>query len=47
MKKPSNKRNPVARHARRFNRAAAFRDRTKYSRNTKHKSREPFALHVC
>ena len=41
--KPS-RRNPVAKYAARFQRAASFRDRTKYRRTTKHKGREPFPL---
>jgi hypothetical protein len=46
VKKSGSRRNPVARHARRFNRAAVFRDRSKYSRKSKHKNPEPFALTV-
>jgi len=41
--KPS-RRNPVAKYAAQFQRAASFRDRTKYSRTAKHKGREPFPL---
>jgi hypothetical protein len=37
-------RNPVAKHAARLQRAATFRDRSKYRRHDKHKGREPFAL---
>lgn len=37
MKRKTPKRNPVARHAHRFNRSGAFRDRTKYTRRAKHK----------
>ena len=36
-------RNPVARHANKFNRSTAFKDRTRYRRNEKHKGTEPFA----
>jgi hypothetical protein len=39
-------RNPVAKFAGRFNRAATFRDRSKYRRNAKHKGREPFSLSI-
>ena len=35
-------RNLVAKHARQFQRAASFRDRSKYHRHNKHKGREPF-----
>ena len=47
-KKPHNpaNRNPVAKFARRFNRATSFRDRSKYRRNAKHKGREPFSLSI-
>jgi hypothetical protein len=38
------RRNPVAKHAHRANRATVFRDRTQYSRKTKHRAREPFPL---
>ena len=31
-------RNIVAKHARKFNKPKVFRDRTKYTRKTKHKS---------
>jgi len=41
--KPS-RRNPVAKYAAQFQRAASFRDRTKYRRTVKHKGREPFLL---
>jgi hypothetical protein len=43
MKHKIPRRNPVARHAGRFNRAETFRDRTRYRRKPKHKGREPFA----
>lgn len=43
---PPARRNPVAKFAGRFNRAATFRDRSKYRRNTKHKGREPFSLSI-
>ena len=36
-------RNPVAQHANKFNRSTAFKDRTRYRRNDKHKGMEPFA----
>jgi hypothetical protein len=36
------RRNLVAKHARQFQRAASFRDRSKYTRHDKHKGREPF-----
>jgi len=39
--------NPVAKHARKFNKAVAFRDRTRYARNPKHRGLEPFPLHIC
>jgi len=42
--RPPGRTNPVAKHGARFNRAATFRDRSKYRRNTKHKGREPFSL---
>jgi len=38
------RRNPVAKHAPRVNRATVFRDRTQYHRKAKHKAREPFPL---
>jgi hypothetical protein len=44
MSNKTERRNPVARHGRRFNRAAVHRDRTRYTRKAKHKSREPFAV---
>jgi len=44
MKQKQRRRNPVARNAGRFNRAATFRDRTRYARHSKHKGREPFAV---
>ena len=34
------RRNPVARFAARFQRATSFRDRTRYRRHDKHKSKE-------
>jgi hypothetical protein len=37
-------RSPVARYAGRFNRAATFRDRTKYRRGAKHKGQGSFPL---
>lgn len=40
----STRRNPVARHAVRFQRARIFRDRTKYSRHDKHKGRESWPV---
>ena len=39
-------RNPVAKFAGRFNRAATFRDRSKYRRGAKHKGQEPFSLSI-
>lgn len=47
MKRKTPTRNPVARHAGRFNRATVFRDRTRYSRKPKHKGRESFAVSVA
>jgi hypothetical protein len=41
---PTPVRNPVAKHAARLQRAATFRDRSKYRRHDKHKGREPFPL---
>ncbi len=38
------RRNPVARHAARFQRAATFRDRTKYRRHAKHRGRESWPV---
>jgi hypothetical protein len=36
--------NPVAKYAHRTNRCHAFRDRTQYRRQPKHKNREPFPI---
>ncbi len=36
--------NPVAKFAYRFNRAATFKDKTKYQRNAKHKGQAPFPM---
>jgi len=44
--RPPANRNPVAKYADRFNRAATFRDRGKYRRNAKHKGREPFSVAI-
>ena len=41
------RRNLVAKHARQFQRAASFRDRSKYQRHDKHKGREPFPQPVA
>ncbi len=41
------RRNPVARHAARFQRARVFRDRTKYRRHDKHKGRESWPVCVA
>jgi len=41
--KPS-RRNPVARYAVRFQRATAFRDRTKYRRHNKHKGSKSYPV---
>lgn len=38
------RRNLVAKHAHKANRAAAFEDRGRYKRKTKHKGREPFPV---
>jgi hypothetical protein len=46
MKRKAPNRNPVARHAGRFNHATVFRDRTRYSRKPKHKGRESFSMAV-
>lgn len=45
-KKPSkpSRRNPVAQYAARFQRASAFRDRTKYCRHNKHRGRESWPV---
>jgi hypothetical protein len=40
-------RNPVAKHAGKFNRAATFRDRRAYTRKDKHKGREPFPIRAA
>jgi hypothetical protein len=37
-------RNPVAKFAGKFNRAATFRDARAYQRKPKHKGREPFPI---
>ncbi len=42
--RPPGRNNPVAKYGGRLNRAATFRDRSKYRRNAKHKGREPFPL---
>lgn len=42
--RPASRANPVAKFSARINRAATFRDRSKYRRNSKHKGREPFPL---
>lgn len=44
--RPPANRSPVAKFASRFNRAATFRDRSKYRRNAKHKGREPFSVSI-
>ncbi|KAF3977223.1 MAG: hypothetical protein HFP77_07960 [Methylococcales symbiont of Iophon sp. n. MRB-2018] len=36
--------NPVAKFAFQFNKAQTFKDKTKYQRNAKHKSRESFLI---
>ena len=41
---PGTGHNPVARHAGKFNRNTVFRDRTKYSRRLKHKTRDAFPI---
>ncbi len=38
------RRNPVARHAARFQTAQVFRDRSKYRRHNKHKGRESWPV---
>jgi len=38
------RRNPVAKFAARFQKASAFRGRTKYRRHNKHKSRESYPV---
>jgi len=43
-RRPPGRNNPVAKYGARLNRAATFRDRSKYRRNAKHKGREPFSL---
>jgi hypothetical protein len=45
--RPPTLRNPVAKHASRLQRAATFRDRSKYRRHHKHKGREPFPLTIA
>ena len=42
-KKPT-QRSPVARHAKQFNKAVVFRDKTKYVRTKKHKVKEPYSM---
>lgn len=42
--RPPGRHNPVAKYGGRINRAATFRDRSKYRRKDKHKGREPFSL---
>lgn len=37
-------RNWVAKHARQFNKAQVFSDKTKYTRKVKHKNREPLPI---
>lgn len=46
MKKPrqAGRRNPVAKHAVKFNRAQIFRDRSKYRRHAKHKGKESWPV---
>jgi|GEM_PF-891239 len=36
--------NPVAKFARRFNKAHVFKDKSKYCRKAKHPGQEPFAI---
>jgi len=36
--------NFVAKYARQFNKAAVFKDKTKYQRKAKHKAKEPFIV---
>ncbi|WP_036300581.1 DUF7230 family protein [Methylomarinum vadi] len=36
--------NPVAKFARQFNKAAIFKDKSKYNRKAKHKGQEPFPM---
>ncbi|KAF3981696.1 MAG: hypothetical protein HFP81_03535 [Methylococcales symbiont of Hymedesmia sp. n. MRB-2018] len=36
--------NPVAKFAFQFNKTQAFKDKTKYQRNAKHRSKEPFPI---
>ena len=38
--------NPVAKHMEAFNKPKTFRDRTKYTRNNKHKGESPFVMSV-
>ncbi len=40
-------RNPVAKHAHRFNRSAVFADKTRYSRKTKHKGQDPVPMPIA
>ncbi|MGB1883595.1 MAG: DUF7230 family protein [Gammaproteobacteria bacterium] len=40
-KRSKKRANPVAKHAHQFNKAQAFRDRTKYRRRGKHPGKEP------
>lgn len=36
--------NPVAKYAHQFNKAAIYKDKSKYQRNAKHKGQEPFPM---
>jgi len=36
--------NPVAKYARKFNKAHIFKDKTRYQRHNKHKGQEPFPV---
>ncbi|MCH9699560.1 MAG: hypothetical protein K0U68_15780 [Gammaproteobacteria bacterium] len=49
-KKPADQkpvvRNPVAKHAHRFNRSTVFADKTRYSRKIKHKGQDPAPVPV-
>ncbi len=36
--------NPVAKFAYQFNKAQAYKDKTKYQRSAKHKGKEPFPM---
>ena len=40
-------RNPVARHAGKFNRSTVFKDRTRYRRTDKHQGLKPFASFIA